>query len=555
MMKNSIVTMKCDDFSHTHYWSLVLAIALLYFVSAKLSFAVSMEHSVVTIVIFAAEGIALGSVLYFGKRVWPGIFLGQLAVALDNGLGLVPALGISAGNSVEAVMAVSLFTFYGIDTRLRRLRDVTGLVLIVILVLQPFSALVGNLSLLAGGIIDLAEFPKSLLSWWFGNLMGQLLFAPFTLLLLHNYRKTDFLNFFMYGAVFALYVYILEIQTDIENVSLLLALTIPVVTIVVAYKGMLYGSLFAIIVAIFSSYSVYLGVGAFSAGTLVDNIININFFILAHIFVMLTAGALFEERKKNMASLQERVNEALEKNRKHQMLMLQQSRLAQMGELIGMIAHQWRQPLNNLSLNNQLLVSRYQRGLLDDQAVENFKQKSQQMVQSMSETIDDFRAFYRIDREKRRFSINAGIERALEIMDIGMIQDTIAVTVDAKEEYFGYGYPNEFSQSVLNIVNNAKDALTENSVEYKEIVIRLERSDRNIRISIEDNAGGIPEEIINNIFDPYFSGKKNSEGTGLGLYMAKLIISDHFGGDISAENTQKGARFTITLPEEKRDGT
>ncbi len=546
--------MKRDNLSHTHYWLLVLSIALLYFVSAKFSFAVSMEHSVVTIVIFAAEGIALGSVLYFGKRVWPGIFLGQLAVALSNGLGLVPALGISAGNSIEAVMAVSLFNFYGIDTKLRRLRDVTGLTLIVVLVLQPFSALVGNLSLLAGGIIDSAEFLKSLLSWWFGNVMGQLLFAPFTLLLLHNYRKTDFLRLLIYGAAFALYVYILEIQAGIENVSLLLAFTIPVITIVVAYKGMLYGSLFAIIAAILSSYSVYLGVGAFSAGTLVDNIININFFILAHISVMLTAGALFEERRENMENLQERVNEALEKNRKHQMLMFQQSRLAQMGELIGMIAHQWRQPLNNLSLNNQLLVARYQRGMLDDQAVENFKQKSQQMVQSMSETIDDFRAFYKRDREKRRFSINAGVERALEIIDIGVVQDTIAVSVDAKAEYFGYGYPNEFSQSVLNIVNNAKDALTEKRVEHKEIVIYLERSDGRIAISIEDNAGGIPEEIMDNIFDPYFSGKKNGEGTGLGLYMAKLIISDHFGGDISVANTQKGAKFTIMLPEENQNG-
>ncbi|WP_294952386.1 MASE1 domain-containing protein, partial [Sulfurovum sp.] len=184
MMKTIIGTMKRDNLSHMHYWLLVLSIALLYLVSAKFSFAVSMEHSVVTIVIFAAEGIALGSVLYFGKRVWPGIFLGQLAVALSNGLGLVPALGISAGNSIEAVMAVSLFNFYGIDTKLRRLRDVTGLTLIVVLVLQPFSALVGNLSLLAGGIIDSAEFLKSLLSWWFGNVMGQLLFAPFTLLLL-----------------------------------------------------------------------------------------------------------------------------------------------------------------------------------------------------------------------------------------------------------------------------------------------------------------------------------------------------------------------------------
>ena len=395
MMKDVISAMKSDDLIRANYWLFVPSIAFLYFVSARLSFAVSIENDIVTIVIFAAEGIALGSVLYFGKKVWPGIFIGQLALALSNGLGLMPSLGIFLGNSIEAVMAVSLFSVYGIDTRLRRLRDVIGLTLVVVLVLQPFSALVGNLSLLAGSVIDSAEFLKSLLSWRFGNVIGQLLFTPFTLLLLYNYRKTDFFRFFIYGALLTLFVYILVIIMDIRNISLLLALTIPVTTIIVAYRGILYGSLFTIIIAIISSYSVHLGIGVFSSGTLIDNLININFFILSHISVTLVAGALFEERKENMHTLQKRVDEALEKNRKHQMLMFRQTWLAQMGELIAMIAHQWGQPLNNLSLVNQLLVSRYKRGKLDDEAVVNFSQKSQQLIKSMSETIDDFRKSYR----------------------------------------------------------------------------------------------------------------------------------------------------------------
>jgi len=110
----------------------VLSIALLYFFSAKLSFAISKEHDIVTIVIFMAEGIALGSVLYFGKKVWPGIFFGQLAVALANGLGLMTSLGIAAGNSIEAIMAVYLVSAYGIDTRLGRLRDAIGFTLLVV---------------------------------------------------------------------------------------------------------------------------------------------------------------------------------------------------------------------------------------------------------------------------------------------------------------------------------------------------------------------------------------------------------------------------------------
>ena len=555
MMKDIATTMRSDHVSRMNYWLLVFVIALLYFVSAKLSFSISKEHDIVTIVIFAAEGIALGSVLYFGKKIWPGIFLGQLAVALSNGLGLMPSLGISAGNSIEAVMAVYLFSTYGIDTRLRRLKDVIGFTLIVVFVLQPFSALVGNLFLLAGGVIDGDQFPKSLFSWWFGNVMGQILFAPFTLQLLYGYRKTDFLRLMIDGALLTLFVYILVITMDIRNISLLLALTIPVTTIIVAFRGILYGSLFAIIIAILSSYSVHQGIGVFSTGTLIDNLININFFILAHISVMLVAGALFEERREHLKSLQKRVDEALEKNRKHQMLMFRQSRLAQMGELIAMIAHQWRQPLNTLSLTNQLLVSRYNKGTLDDDAMEQFSQKSRQLIHNMSETIDNFRKFYRTDREKKRFSINHAVEQALEILDITVAQDNIAVSIHAKEEYFGYGYPNEFSQSVLNIVNNAKDALMEKEIESKEIVIDVKRSDGYIKISIEDNAGGIPEEIMDKIFDPYFSTKENRNGTGLGLYMAHLIISDHFGGEISVSNTDKGAIFTILIPEAKKEST
>ena len=330
-----------------------------------------------------------------------------------------------------------------------------------------------------------------------------------------------------------------------------MALTIPVMTIVVAYRGMLYGSLFVVIIAMVSLYSAYLDVGAFSVGTIVNNIININFFMLAHISVMLTAGALFEERKENLINLQTRVDEELTKNRKHQMLMFQQSRLAQMGELMAMIAHQWGQPLNNLSLNNQLLISRYKKGNLDNAALEEFRYKSQKIIENMSETIEDFRKFYKTDREKYRFSINGAVGQALEILKNTVIQDNIDVSVNVKEEYFGYGYPNEFSQSVLNILNNAKDAMRENNIDNKQIIVNYKKIDSLIEVSIEDNAGGVPDKIIDEIFEPYFSTKKSTNGTGLGLYMAKLIISEHFGGDISVSNTVKGAKFIITLPEDQ----
>ncbi len=530
------------------YIVLISSIAGAYFLAAKLSFALSSSHDIVTIVIFAAEGIALGSVLFFGIKVWPGVFLGQLFVTLNSGMDIAPSVSISIINSFETIIAFYLFHHYRLDNRLLRLKDVVGLILLIVLVLQPFSAIFGNTVLLMDGIIQSHEYLKSLFSWWFGNVMGQLLFAPFTLLFLHNYKRIQFFEYLFYVVMFGIFIYVLEVEIDIENLSLLLTFTIPVVIMVNAYKGLFYGSTFAIIVAIVSSYSVYLGVGAFSVNSLLDNIININFFILTHISMVLISGALFEERKQTEYLLQMKVNTELKRNKEQQLLMFQQSRLAQMGEMIAMIAHQWRQPLNNLSLINQMIVSKYQRGKLDDDVVTSFNQKSKKLINHMSATIDDFRTFFKSDKEKQRFCVNESIEKVLNMTESMIGLNNIILEYDEKKSYYTYGYPNEFSQAILNLVSNAKDALIEKELDKKRIHIFIEESNETIVVNIHDNAGGVPEEILDKIFDPYFSTKENKNGTGLGLYMVKMIIIDHMYADITVSNIKDGANFKITLP-------
>ena len=540
--------MKSVKHNSISYFLLILSIAVAYFIAAKLSFALSSSHDIVTIVIFASEGIALGSVLFFGTKVWPGVFLGQLLVALNSGMDIVPSVSISIINSFEAIIAFYLFHYYRLDNRLLRLKDVVGLILLIVLVLQPFSAILGNTVLLMDGIIQSHEYLKSLFSWWFGNVMGQLLFAPFTLLFLHNYKHIQFVEYLFYGMMFGIFIYILEVEIDIENLSLLLTFTIPVVIMVNAYKGLVYGSLLAIIVAIVSSYSIYLGVGVFSANSLLDNIININFFILTHISMVLISGVLFEERKQTEYLLQMKVNTELDRNKEQQLLMFQQSRLAQMGEMIAMIAHQWRQPLNALSLANQLLVVKYKLGKLDDKVVDSFNQKSKKLIKHMSTTIDDFRNFFRSDKEKKRFCINESVDKVLSMTKSMIEVDNISIDFATQELYYTDGYPNEFSQAILNLINNAKDALIESVSENKQIYIFIEEKEELIYIYIDDNAGGVPEEIIDKIFDPYFSTKENKNGTGLGLYMVKMIIVDHLHANITVSNTKEGARFTISVP-------
>ncbi len=245
--------------------------------------------------------------------------------------------------------------------------------------------------------------------------------------------------------------------------------------------------------------------------------------------------------------LKEKVEIEIEKNKQQQLLMLHQSRLAQMGEMISMIAHQWRQPLNSLAMLNQSVVLKYNRKKLDNKVIEYFKVNSNKQIQNMSKTIDDFRDFFKPEKEKVEFVINTVINDTLDMVKPIFSQNQIDIIIDISKEYKTIGYPNELGQAILNIVNNAKDALIDNNIQNKQINITLNRNDTNITLTIKDNAKGIPENIIDNIFDPYFSTKEEKNGTGLGLYMTKIIIEKHMDGKVSVSNDKDGAIFEIKM--------
>jgi len=251
-------------------------------------------------------------------------------------------------------------------------------------------------------------------------------------------------------------------------------------------------------------------------------------------------------------TLESKVKQEVEKNRQQQLLMLHQSRLAQMGEMISMIAHQWRQPLNTLSILSQTIILKYNINKLDDKMIEYFKINSNRQIQGMSKTIDDFRDFFKPEKEKIEFIINDVIDDTLDMVQPTFIQNQIDVIFDTTREFKTIGYPNELGQAILNIVNNAKDVLIDNNIKSRQIKIEL-REDENIILTISDNAGGVEEDIIDKIFDPYFSTKQEKNGTGLGLYMTKLIIEDHMGGKLSVSNDIDGARFRIKLGKQPKN--
>ncbi len=252
-------------------------------------------------------------------------------------------------------------------------------------------------------------------------------------------------------------------------------------------------------------------------------------------------------------NLETTIEQEVEKNRQQQLLMLHQSRLAQMGEIISMIAHQWRQPLNILSLLTQGLVFKYKLGKITLEKMEKFDKDASKQIQGMSQTINEFSNFFKPEKEKINFCINDIISSTIDMLNPTLIDKSIDISFEYDDTYYTYGFVHELGQALINIINNAKDILIEKDIKNRYISIYLKDKDDNIYIYIKDNAGGIPDDIIDKIFDPYFSTKDEKNGTGLGLYMSKLIIEDHLEGEINVSNKDNGAEFEIILEKGKND--
>jgi signal transduction histidine kinase len=268
------------------------------------------------------------------------------------------------------------------------------------------------------------------------------------------------------------------------------------------------------------------------------------FMIIISIFVAIPLGVFFSKPLYRFyEELDKRVKEEIEKRQQKEQLLMHQSKLAALGEMLGNIAHQWRHPLTRLSLIIQNMEMAFKMGKLDEKRFEKLKNAAQMQIEYMSETIDDFTNFFKKDTKKVEFCPKEIITEALKLIEGRLKQNGVKVEMNIIKTEPLYGYKTEYSQVVLNILNNAIDVLKERKVENKKIKITIEGK----KVSIEDNAGGIPEEIMDKIFEPYFTTKFQSQGTGIGLYMSKVIITQHFKGELYAYNSDKGAVFVIDL--------
>lgn len=265
-----------------------------------------------------------------------------------------------------------------------------------------------------------------------------------------------------------------------------------------------------------------------------------------------------KELKEINRNLQKTIEHEVEQSRKKDQIMYQQARLAAMGEMIQNIAHQWRQPLNSLLILIQSFKIKFNSGKLDKHFIDTQTEDALRIAKNMSATIENFRNFFHLNKDKGEFSLAKAIQDSIKIVNPTLRQKNITVYTDIENDIQLYQHENAFTQVILNLIKNTYDAILEQNINNGVCEIGLNVKGTTAFISIKDNAGGVKSENINNIFEPYFTTKHKSVGTGIGLYMTKQIIERQMYGTISVSNsnwTSKisvesyyGAIFLIELP-------
>lgn len=264
-----------------------------------------------------------------------------------------------------------------------------------------------------------------------------------------------------------------------------------------------------------------------------------------------------KELKELNNNLEQKIKLEVAKNRKKDIIMFQQARFASLGEMLNNIAHQWRQPLGSMTMIIQSFQTKMRVNKLSPEFVEQKVKDALLLAQNMSNTLDDFKNFFSPNRSKNSFFIKDCVEHSIELSKYFLNKENIKIDLIVKKDKQITTFYNELSHTLLNIISNSKDALVSSVNKNDRIIKIIVNSKKNfLFINIIDNGGGVPDDILPKIFEPYYTTKYKSAGTGIGLYMSKQIIEKHLNGEISCKNIKlevnkkvfKGASFTITIP-------
>jgi len=249
--------------------------------------------------------------------------------------------------------------------------------------------------------------------------------------------------------------------------------------------------------------------------------------------------------------LESRVAEEVAKQREQEYMLIQQSKMAAMGEMLGAIAHNWRQPLNVVALIAQDLLDAYKAGEMDEPYMERSVETLMKHVRFMSQTINDFRTFFQPETEENIFELEECVRKTFDLLDAQLADHSIQFQCDCGKELMIRGTRNQFQQALVNLVLNAKDAIDDSLEEGAcgQISVKGEpAAGAMVLLTLRDNGGGASGETLERMFEPYFTTKEQGKGTGIGLYMAKMILERNMGGTVTAQNWNDGLEVAIKLP-------
>lgn len=253
---------------------------------------------------------------------------------------------------------------------------------------------------------------------------------------------------------------------------------------------------------------------------------------------------LNDELNEYKTKLEEKVEQEILKRKEKERLLYSQSKLAAMGEMMDAVAHQWKQPINLINMEVNMVKYDFEDNLIDEEYIDKFQESVNAQIQHMTTTLNEFRSFFRPNKDIADFDVKDMIDKVLFLTKDEFMKNKININVIEKDKLILNGIENEFKHLILNIINNAKDAFNEKNIKNRNIDITISKDNDFNRISIEDNAGGIPENIIKDIFKANVTTKAEDKGTGIGLYMSSQIAQKH-NGILYVENTQNGAKFVF----------
>ena len=261
---------------------------------------------------------------------------------------------------------------------------------------------------------------------------------------------------------------------------------------------------------------------------------------------------IVKQADKQLSEQVHRLENEFELRINHERILAQQAKHAAMGEMMDAVAHQWKQPLNAISMLTDILVNEYRDGDVDEAYLEEYRTTLWKQLDHLLTTLDEFRSFFRPDKEKASFSLAKSIDAVLLLIKDEFMGKAINFNIDGDESIELYGVENEFKHIVLNILNNAKDAFIENKTTSRMIDISFHKKEGNSIIEICDNAGGIPKSVLQDIFKANVTTKAEGKGTGIGLYMSAQI-AEKMNATLEVSNRDKGACFTFTVHEPTKE--